>query len=84
MAKKTKEFAELKKRYKSGEKLLIIEVDGPHQESMDYYKDKYGVDDDFIVNSTVLVNDKNMDILLNDPKHPFGHGYCIGWALFSN
>ena len=81
MAKKTKEFKELQRRHKSGENLLIIEVDGPHQESMDYYKKKYDVPDDFIVDSTVLVNDKNMNILLNDPKHPFGHGYCLGWAL---
>jgi hypothetical protein len=81
MARKTKEFAKLKKMLKDGKNLLIIEVDGPHQETMDYYREKYDVPDDFIVGSTILVNDKNMNIMLNDPKHPFGHGYCLGWAL---
>ena len=75
------DFLQLKQRYQNGEKLLIIEVDGPHQESLDYYKKKYGVDDDFFVNGTVEVNVKNMKILLNDPKHPFGHGYCLAMEL---
>lgn len=75
------DFIQLKNRYKNGEKLLIIEVDGPHQESLDYYKNKYGVGDDFFVDGTVEVNINNMKILLNDPKHPFGHGYCLAMEL---
>jgi hypothetical protein len=63
------------------ENLLIIEVDGPHSESMPYYKEKYGVNDDFIVDNTVLATKENLEILLNDPKHPFGHGYCLAMAL---
>jgi hypothetical protein len=75
------DFIQLKQRYKNGEKLLIIEVDGPHQESLDYYKKTYGVSDDFFVNGTVEANVKNMKILLNDTKHPFGHGYCLAMEL---
>lgn len=74
-------FLKLKNLLKKGQNLLIIEPDGPHEESMDYYKDKYGVSDDFIVDNTVEVNEENMRILLNDPKHNFGHGFCLGLAL---
>lgn len=74
-------FTELKNRLLNGENLLIIEVDGPHQESMDYYKEKYNVNDDFITDDTILVTSDNMKILLNDSKHPFGHGYCLAMAL---
>lgn len=75
------QFIELKQRVERGENLLIIEVDGPHEESMPYYQQKYGIEDDFITKQTVLVTHKNMDLLLNDTKHPFGHGYCLGMAL---
>lgn len=81
LVKKESQFIELKKRLQDGENLLIIEVDGPHQESLDYYKSKYDVDDNFIENSTMLVNRKNIQIMLNDEKHAFGHGYCLAMAL---
>lgn len=81
LVKRESQFLELKMRLTKGENLLIIEVDGPHQESLDYYKDKYSVNDDFIENSTILVNEENMNIMLNDEKHPFGHGYCLAMAL---
>jgi hypothetical protein len=74
-------FHELKKMLDNGTNLLIIEVDGPHQESLGYYKKKYHVDNDFIVNNTMLANETNLDIMLNDPKHPFGHGYCLAHEL---
>jgi len=82
--KKEPKFDELKKRLNDGENLLIIEVDGPHQESLDYYKEKYDVDDDFIVNDTMLIDEDNINIMMNDPKHPFGHGYCLAYALLSD
>ncbi len=78
------QFLELQHRVQQGENLLIIEVDGPHEESMSYYKDKYGVGNHFIVKNTVLVTSENMEILLNDETHPFGHGYCLGLALLEN
>jgi hypothetical protein len=79
---KEPKFHQLKDRLLNGENLLIIEVDGPHQESLNYYKEKYHVTDDFIQNHSVEVTNNNLAILLNDPKHPFGHGYCLGWALY--
>lgn len=81
LVKKQPKFLELKNRLVNGENLLIIEVDGPHQESLDYYQAEYGVDNDFIENSTMLATDENLMIMLNDPKHPFGHGYCLAIAL---
>ncbi|CAH6419934.1 Hypothetical protein HVR_LOCUS996 [uncultured virus] len=74
-------FWELRNRRLNGENLLIIEVDGPHQESLNYYKDKYNVGDDFIEKDSVEATESNLAILLNDPKHPFGHGYCLAWSL---
>lgn len=74
-------FAKLKKKLLRGKNLLIIEVDGPHQESMSYYRKTYEVNDDFITYDSMIVNEKNIEIMLNDEKHPFGHGYCLAMAL---
>ena len=79
--KKEQKFIQLKEMLNQGKNLLIIEVDGPHQESLSYYKNKYHVGDDFIENDTILATEQNLKIMLNDPKHPFGHGYCLAWAL---
>lgn len=49
-------------------------MDGPHQESLEYYREEYGVGDDFIEHNSIEVNLENMKLMLNDPKHPFGHG----------
>ena len=77
-------FKVLKNKLAKGTNLLIIEVDGPHQESLKYYRDRYGVSSDFIENNTMLATSKNLDIMLNDPKHPFGHGYCLAIALMNH
>lgn len=34
-----------------------------------------------IDNGSVRANRKNLSILVNDDKHPFGHGYCLAMAL---
>jgi hypothetical protein len=81
LVKRQPKFQELKNRLDKGENLLIIEVDGPHQESLDYYKEKYNVLDNFIVNNTIAINKENINIMLNDEKYPFGHGYCLALAL---
>lgn len=78
---KEPQFKELKEKLSRGENLLIIEVDGPHQESLHYYKEKYGVPDNFIEKDSVEATEINLAILLNDSKHPFGHGYCLAWTL---
>ncbi len=81
LVRKQQKFKELQDRLKKGENLLIIEVDACHNESMEYYKEKYNVQDDFIVNDTMLVTENNIKILLNDTKHPFGHCMCLAMAL---
>lgn len=77
-------FLELKKRLLKGENLLIIEVDGPHQESLSHYQSIYGVSDNWIDKDSIEATMDNLNIMLNDPKHPFGHGYCLAWALQLN
>lgn len=81
LVKKEKDFTKLVNMLLSGKNLLIIEVDGPHQDDLEYYKTRYNVGDDFIENYTILANHTNMDIMLNDDKHAFGHGYCMAMAL---
>jgi len=83
LVQKRPKFHKLKEMLARGENLLIIEVDGPHQESLSYYQEKYGVEDDFIEKSTILATERNLNIMLNDEKHAFGHGYCLAYALSS-
>lgn len=77
------QFKELKTRLEKGENLLTIEIDGPHQESLDYYKEKYGVGNDFIQQDTMLCTEKNLSIMLNDDKHSYGHGYVLAGVLLN-
>ncbi|MHB1952480.1 MAG: hypothetical protein ACYCOU_01930 [Sulfobacillus sp.] len=81
LAKQHPLFAELRLRLSRGESLLIAETDGPHQESLDYYRERYGVPADFISQGSVLATEYNLKILLDDSRHPFGHGYCLAAAL---
>jgi hypothetical protein len=81
LVRKEKKFTELKERLEEGENLLILEVDGPRQESLPYYMEKYGVEEDFIQVNTTLCTEENLAIFLEDTKHPFGHGFCLAWAL---
>jgi hypothetical protein len=81
LVKKEPKFIKLQKMLKKEINLLIIEVDGPKQESLNYYKEIYGVDDHFIENDTILITKNNLNIMLNDEKHAFGHGYVLAAAL---
>jgi hypothetical protein len=81
LVKKQKQFKELQSRLEKGENLLIVEVDGPHQEDLKFYQEKYDVPDNFIENHSMLATEENLNIMLNDTKHPFGHGYCLAMAL---
>lgn len=85
MGEKMKLFNELRGRLATGENLCIIDVDGPHQESMPYYLEKYQgyIDETFIQYDSILINETHMRVLLNDPLHPFGHGYCLAMALLN-
>jgi hypothetical protein len=81
LVQKKPQFKKLLDMVNSGINLLIIEVDGPHQESLDHYIATYGVATDFIERDTMLATHENLDIMLNDPKHPYGHGYCLARLL---
>ena len=80
---KQPKFKKLKKMLKEGQKPLIVEVDGPRQESLDYYIKKYKVPKNWIENKTIEVNEENMKILVNDTTHCFGHGFCLASALLN-
>jgi len=81
LVKRQKKFKQLKRKIAAGENIMIVEVDGPHGESISHYIAKYGVKRDFILNNSMLVEENNIKIMLNDPKHNFGHGYCLAMAL---
>jgi len=74
-------FKELQRRYDQGENLLIIDVDGPRQESLDYYREKYGVRADFIEQDTILATLENCRIMLRDPKHSCGHTFGLAMSF---
>ena len=81
---KHKLFAELVQRLQSGENLCIVEVDGPHKESTQYYTEMYGWPSNIIENDTIEATPDILKTLINDTKHPFGHGYCLSMALFGD
>jgi len=74
----------LLQKIRNGTNVLIAEVDGPHQESLHYYKSKYGVNDSFISKYSMPATFENLNIMLNDAKHPFGHGYCLACVLLED
>jgi hypothetical protein len=75
------QWTKLKNMLDSGINLLIIDVDGPRQESLGYYKEKYGVGDDFIQQNTQLINEDTLRIMVNDTKHSCGHTYGLAASL---
>lgn len=81
LVRKQPKYDELITKLENGQNLLITEVDGPHQESIDYYVENYLVDEEFIENDTMEASEHYLNIMLNDDKHPFGHGYCLAMAL---
>tara|TARA_R100001163_G_C5067572_1_gene206816 strand:+ start:1349 stop:2056 length:708 start_codon:yes stop_codon:yes gene_type:complete len=70
----TFEFKNLKKRFESGEKLQIVEVDGPTFDA-DVYP--YNLVED----GSLGMNREILEALINNPKQAFGHGYCVAALL---
>lgn len=81
--RKEEKFKNLKKELERGRDILVLEVDGPREESLPYYMNKYGVQGSFIDHGTTLATKENLDVFLNDTKHPFGHGFCLAAALLN-
>lgn len=81
LVRKEQMFKDLVEQVKNGQDIMIHDVDGPHEETNDYYQKNYKCNK-FIDSHTVDVkNLNNMKILLNDTTHSFGHGYCLGLAI---
>ena len=74
-------FYKLATMLRKGTNLLILEIDGPKAKYLPYYQDRYNVPDSFIENGSMLATEDNLNLMLNDPISPFGHGYCLAWAL---
>jgi hypothetical protein len=70
------EFLKIKEMMNQGKDIIICEVDGPNPL---WYKgtpiEQYFTDKGLEINQTVI------EYLINDPAHPFGHGYTLA-ALF--
>jgi len=84
LVRRQRQYGELLDRLESGEKLLICETDGPHQESVQYYQETYGMEQDFIQQHSMLATPLSLQVMLNDPKHAYGHGYCLAKALLQD
>jgi hypothetical protein len=78
MVVKEPKFWELLGMVKKGKNVLITEVDGPRSESAEYYQEKYGID---VRDGALKVTEENVKIFMKDPKHSFGHSFCLGLAL---
>ncbi len=59
------------------EDILICEPDGPRLDSEHYASIGVELDE----NGTILATKETLTRLYNDPKYPFGHGYCLAWYL---
>jgi hypothetical protein len=81
LVKRQPQYLDLYQRLRNGENLLIMEVDGPRREYLNYYKEKYGVGDNFIEKDTMLFTIDNNKLMLNDQIAPYGHGYCLASCL---
>lgn len=84
LARRRPEYRELLEKLRRGENLLIVEIDGLHQESLPYYVDTYGVDAEFIQDGSMPATIAHLDLMLHDTKHPYGHGYCLARALLED
>jgi len=71
----------LQQWHDNGQNLNFVDVDGIKSRSMQHYKDTYGVEDDFCDRDTVLINEKNLRILLDDPKESCGHTFALAAHL---
>ena len=78
------QYKNLLRDLRMGQDIIILEVDGPHQESLDYYRKKHGTGPTFIEDGSMLCDPDSLRIMLNDTKHNFGHGYCLAWCLWED
>lgn len=66
--------------------LILLDFDGPCKGSMPYYRAAYGdaaaaALGDVAGAGLMDVTMANLGLMLNDPRHPFGHGYALAMAL---
>lgn len=66
---------------KSGQDITIVEVDGPRQEFLEHYIEKYNLPENFIQNNVVEATFSTINIFEQDTKAPCGHGFYLAKML---
>lgn len=66
----------------SDKKLLIVSFNGPDDISLNYYQNKYKVEDDFLKNDTLKIDTNTFKIILNDPAPSFSFSHCLAFMLY--
>jgi len=79
LAPENPSFKLMQKMLDEGQKIQIIEIDGPNPkwEGSAYETVTEG-------SPGMDITEENIKFLLNDPKHPFGHGYVIATLLLGH
>ncbi len=80
-ARAERQYLELRQLLASGQNLLLIDVDGPREESLDYYRQTHGVPENWISQRSVRIDARTLEILVSDPKHSCGHTFGLAAAL---
>ncbi len=70
------EFLKLKAMVDTGKKFQIVEVDGPN---LAWYRQSPIKSS--IIGEGLIITESVIKYLINDPAHPFGHGYVIAALL---
>lgn len=75
------QYVTLQRKLLEKKNQLIIDVDGPRSESIEYYKETYKVPENWIENDTILWTPENAKTLLYDTKHSCGHTFGLAAVL---
>jgi hypothetical protein len=71
------DYRKVIRKLEKGAKMLWIDVDGPRQEGMSYYREMYGVPDNWIQEHSVGIDENALNIFLNDPTYSCGHVFGL-------
>ncbi len=81
--RETKTFKKLQTLLEKGENLILLDTEGPEEQIMPYYIDKYNVKDNFIIYDSMLATPENLGIMCYDDKYNFSFTYWIAMSLLN-
>lgn len=64
--------------------ITILDSEGPHSSSIDYYVEKYSLPSTFIQQETIDATPELLRILILDTLHPLASSYLLAYALLSD